>query len=262
MKGTKMDNFAEIFTTAASVLFATLAAIKGKELIRLLRTRSILKKALILNNKLTKSLTNKKQKPKSSEPDVDLEKIQEEYDEIRTVLNKLHKTSETKKTDYSIEIEKYKRTRETIWDTILSPELIMTKEHERDNDEEGNKKTVIGLIIGDHMSRDKKSYTYIALGAASHAIAATLGIIDLNLYVIGFFISLASLLMLNQKSLEFRVKNGFYGSTAYEAREIINYIENHSNPDDFNDGGRRKKIFETGRKQHEHGITNEGGAFQ
>ena len=41
----------------------------------------------------------------------------------------------------------------------------------------------------------------------------------------------------------YRIKKGFYGNNLHEAKEIILFIENELDDDDFSDGGRGRKAF-------------------
>ena len=53
----------------------------------------------------------------------------------------------------------------------------------------------------------------------------------------------ASLLYLNTFLVNFRIKKGFYGGNEFEAREIINFIEENSEKIDFGDGDSPKQLF-------------------
>jgi hypothetical protein len=47
----------------------------------------------------------------------------------------------------------------------------------------------------------------------------------------------------NQYILTYRIRHGYYGTTEYESREIINLILKHSNKSDFTDGNGLKELF-------------------
>ena len=49
-------------------------------------------------------------------------------------------------------------------------------------------------------------------------------------------------LTLNQKVLDYRIKKGFYGTTAYEVKEIVEFVSEHSDKSDFTDSGQTKKL--------------------
>jgi hypothetical protein len=48
--------------------------------------------------------------------------------------------------------------------------------------------------------------------------------------------------------LEYRIKKGLYGTNPYETKEIIQFIEEHSDKSDFIDGGKYKKLIQESDK--------------
>ncbi|MGK7887049.1 MAG: hypothetical protein AB4057_20775 [Crocosphaera sp.] len=67
--------------------------------------------------------------------------------------------------------------------------------------------------------------------------------IKINIYFLLGVLIYASLLYLNTFLVNFRIKKGFYGGNEFEAREIINFIEENSETIDFTDGNSPKKLF-------------------
>ena len=54
--------------------------------------------------------------------------------------------------------------------------------------------------------------------------------------------------LLNKYSLEYRLRNGFYGTTEYEARELIELILKHADKSDFSDGSGLKELVAEPRR--------------
>lgn len=121
----------------------------------------------------------------------------------------------------------------TILDRTLSSETVS----------EMDKSTVIGMLLGERIERDTKSYIYLLIALLASLLFPLVSSISINFWVVGIVLLMFSLLTLNHKVIEYRVTNGYYGSNEYEAREIIAYIETHSEPDDFNSDG-RKRVFQ------------------
>jgi len=93
-----------------------------------------------------------------------------------------------------------------------------------------NKNTIIGMLVGDKIKKDTKSFIYLGLSFLVAILLPVTSLIDINFWLLGFLLFMFSMLTLNQKVLEYRIANGIYGENEYEAREIISYIEKHSEP--------------------------------
>ncbi|MCR9415162.1 hypothetical protein WKI44_08840 [Vibrio alginolyticus] len=113
-----------------------------------------------------------------------------------------------------------------------------------------DKNTIIGMLVGEKIKKDTKSYIYIFLSFLIAILLPLTGVIEISYWLLAFLLFMFSMLALNQKVLEYRISNGLYGGNEYEAREIISYIENHSNPDDFYNGGERK-VFQKSKGHDE-----------
>ncbi|PTP09573.1 hypothetical protein CWN85_10080 [Vibrio splendidus] len=112
-----------------------------------------------------------------------------------------------------------------------------------DSVSEIDKSTVIGMLLGDRMQKDTKSFIYLAIALLASFLFPLVSGLEMNFWVVGAVLVTFSLLTLNHKIIEYRVSKGYYGSNEYEVREIISYIERHSDPDDFDSTG-RKKVFQ------------------
>lgn len=117
-----------------------------------------------------------------------------------------------------------------------------------DDSTEIDRNTVIGLLVGDKIKKDTRSFLYIGVALVVVLGSSLIGISELNYWLVSLLLIAFSLLNLNQKVLEYRISNGLYGQNQYEAREIIGYIENHSNPDDFHDGD--NKVFQEKKRKN------------
>ncbi|ASA56708.1 hypothetical protein [Vibrio gazogenes] len=106
-----------------------------------------------------------------------------------------------------------------------------------------DKNTVIGMLLGDRIEKDTKSYIFLAIALVTSFLFPLFSGLKVNFWVVGAVIVMFSLLTLNHKVIEYRVCKGYYGSNEYEVREVISYIEMHSDPDDFDSTG-RKKVFQ------------------
>jgi hypothetical protein len=64
------------------------------------------------------------------------------------------------------------------------------------------------------------------------------------LLVTAFIMLVMLLLFINNSILEYRINKGYYGSTDYEAREIINFILTLPSNTDFRNGAAFKNLFQ------------------
>lgn len=125
-----------------------------------------------------------------------------------------------------------------------------------------NRSTIVGMLVGKKVKEDTRSYIYLFLALVAHLGAVLLGLVGFNLYITGFLILMIAALAMNQKALEYRIKYGLYGSTPYEVRELIKFIEEHTDKDDFNDHEGRKKIFQDAIEEAPKEVIVYGGAYQ
>ncbi len=125
-----------------------------------------------------------------------------------------------------------------------------------------NRSTIVGMLVGKKMKEDTRSYIYLFLALAVHLGTTLLGFVGFDIYITGFLIFMIAALAINQKALEYRIKHGLYGSTPYEVREIIKFIEEHTEKDDFNDREGRKKIFQDAIEETPKEVIVYGGAYK
>ncbi len=131
---------------------------------------------------------------------------------------------------------------------LVNSVINISNESEENNNIDKN--TIIGMLVGDRIKKDTKSYIYLSISLIASIFIPIIADFNLNLWLIGFLLIIISLLTLNHKILEYRIVKGYYGSNEYEAREIISYLESHTDPDDFNGSG-KKKVFQSSLPQNE-----------
>jgi len=120
---------------------------------------------------------------------------------------------------------------------------------ERKNNDAETKEynSVIESLIISRIAKDYKSYIYLLF--SSIFILASSIYNSLNIVYIFVPILLSSLLYINQMIIKYRISKGWYGNNYYEAKEIIDYITQHYDKDDFFDGGKLKDIFPEVKKE-------------
>lgn len=125
-----------------------------------------------------------------------------------------------------------------------------------------DRSTIVGMLVGRKIKQDTKSYIYLLIGLLVHISLYFFGVTDINIYLITGLIFLVGALSVNQKITEYRIRKGYYGSTPYEVREIIKYIEEHSDPNDFSDGDGKKALFQDAEESAEREEIVYGGVYQ
>jgi hypothetical protein len=108
------------------------------------------------------------------------------------------------------------------------------------------KETVSDTLIGAMLNKKAKIYTrsylYLVLSIILYIGANLLIGIKIEPFVIYANIFFLALTLINQKTLEFRITNGYYGSNEYESREILRFIAENSDGTNFS-GGTGLKSF-------------------
>jgi hypothetical protein len=109
--------------------------------------------------------------------------------------------------------------------------------------EEKKAKTIVGFMLGEKAERSSRSQLYLGVALAASFVFSIF--LDSSINNVAFIlISLFFLgIQVDQKLIEYRIKNGWYGNNEFETREIINFIISHANKDDFNDSGGLKKVI-------------------
>ena len=108
---------------------------------------------------------------------------------------------------------------------------------------EEKKKTIVGMILGNKIKTSSLNYLILIGAFAIYLILSIFALYEINGICV-FLISIAIFFIyVDQKLMIYRINNGWYGKNEFEAREIINFIINHSDTDDFIDGDGLKKII-------------------
>ena len=106
-----------------------------------------------------------------------------------------------------------------------------------------DRSTIVGIMLGKKISKYTKAFTCLFAGLALHMILVLLNLQQVNLTLIGILLLFISALSLNQKMLEYRIKRGYYGTNGYEVKEIVQFIQEHSDKTDFIDKNGTKKLL-------------------
>lgn len=185
-----------------------------------------------------------------------------EYNKRQTILNREKKVlqalldgettkEEIKTTDADFESDgllPYKLVLTVIKWTLISMDsgLIATiiekiKTAIRPSDVDQN--TIIGIMVGQKFKSYTKGYISALLSLIAYLSITHIQGAALNGWVLLIIYSLIAAIYINQKTLEYRIRKGDYGSTEYEAREIISFVLAHSQKTDFIDKDGMKKLM-------------------
>lgn len=103
--------------------------------------------------------------------------------------------------------------------------------------------SIVGILL------KKKIYTYtycyisIMLSLILLILFTHLSIIQYNKISFAVIIISFMTLFANQQILKYRIKKGYYGNTRHEIIEILEFIQKHTEKNDFIDKNGSKKIF-------------------
>ncbi len=157
---------------------------------------------------------------------------------LRDELKNSIKKKEENKSPYNIIANALIKTPllNTLHNMLKSKEKLIEEESKEYN-------SIIEAIIISRISRDYKSYIYLIL---SFIIMLALSVNEQE-YLIYATIPLLLVLCLygSQNIIKYRINNNWYGNNYYEAREILNYLSQHNNDNDFFDGEKLKKLYPT-----------------
>lgn len=117
--------------------------------------------------------------------------------------------------------------------------------------------SVIGMLVGDKIRKDMRSYMFIFFSAILSIVIPFFSNVEHNYYLISLLLLMFLILFLNHKVLGYRISNGFYGNNQYEAREIIGFID-RSSDNDFG-GFDKKDVFP--KEKHRKNESNELGGI-
>lgn len=110
--------------------------------------------------------------------------------------------------------------------------------------------TIVGMMLKEKLDGSNKSCLLIIVALVVYSLIAMFNLIPLHFSAFAISLGLLGAIYLDQYLIVYRVKKGWYGRNEYEAREIINYIIAHANPEDFNDeGGLKTLMAKSERKQ-------------
>lgn len=104
--------------------------------------------------------------------------------------------------------------------------------------------TIIGIMISNKIRSDTKSYAILLSALVANIALSIATQSSLNFLVMLFIVAMMGCLHVNQKVLEYRVRQGLYGGNEYEAREILQFVLSHADKADFIDSnGKAKKLL-------------------
>jgi hypothetical protein len=103
--------------------------------------------------------------------------------------------------------------------------------------------TIVGMMLDKYSASDAKSYVCLLLSVVAYSIFVLLSKSTINYGVVLFVVVLAGILYTNRELLVYRIRKGYYGTTEEEARDIIEFILDHSDDTDFTDGSGIKKLM-------------------
>lgn len=109
--------------------------------------------------------------------------------------------------------------------------------------EQKKSKTIVSMMLQEKLRGSSKYQIILILSLLLNCFLSVLEVTPFSyfLFVIGSLLILA--MHIDQKLIDYRVKNGWYGKNEFEAKEIIKFIISHSNKDDFNDSGGLKRVI-------------------
>lgn len=117
--------------------------------------------------------------------------------------------------------------------------LIQEIEKDKNNKE---KHTISGLLVTKKARSNTNSFLLLILSFSIYTIFSSITA-SVNIYIVLIIALLMILLFVRQRILMYRIKRGYYGSYESEVREILTFLIEHNNKDDFFDGDDVKSIF-------------------
>ncbi|MDJ0601039.1 MAG: hypothetical protein QNJ37_19620 [Crocosphaera sp.] len=107
-----------------------------------------------------------------------------------------------------------------------------------------SKFSVIRIFKNELENKNIKTIYLLLIALNIYAVIGTFWEkLEISSYFLLGGLTFASLLYLNTFLVKFRIKKGFYGGNEFEAREIINFIEENSENIDFGNGDSPKNLF-------------------
>lgn len=121
--------------------------------------------------------------------------------------------------------------------------LLLLEKNIAANEDQAKTNTIVGLMLIEKMKKSSLILLFLFLSVLIDLAIDKLFGLGSHGYVTIFAAGLWSLILLDHKIIEYRIRRGWYGKNEFEAREIINFALSHANKDDFNDQGGLKKII-------------------
>lgn len=127
--------------------------------------------------------------------------------------------------------------------SLVSAISKIYEEVKETSQEKKKSKTIVGVMLQEKMAKSTSAQIILITSFSVNLILSMIGIAPFS----NFLLVLSSLLILaihvDQKLIDYRIKNGWYGRNEFEAKEIIKFIIYHSNKNDFNDSGGLKRVI-------------------
>jgi hypothetical protein len=112
-----------------------------------------------------------------------------------------------------------------------------------DDDQQKFNITVAGLLLGSKSAETSFAFiSYILIIILYLALCSAFSL-KLNIPLLVVLLICILLVQIRQSLLKFRIERGYYGLNDYEAREMIEFLLNHSEKADFSDGDGMKILF-------------------
>jgi hypothetical protein len=103
-----------------------------------------------------------------------------------------------------------------------------------------NELSIIALMLKKIMVRYYHSYVILLIFILIYCIARTM---FHNTSILLILCSALVLLIINHLSLLFRINRGYYGSSEYEIREILQFLVENTDSNDLSNGNKIKQLF-------------------
>ncbi|MFA6899068.1 MAG: hypothetical protein WC256_02540 [Desulfurivibrionaceae bacterium] len=159
----------------------------------------------------------------------------------------------------TIEIKRDK-TRKLFFNSGLISSLIQSYLSSTDK-KSIDRNTIVGIMLGKKIDKYTKSFTCLFSGLGVHLLLVVLKMQQLSLPMVGILFLFIGALSLNQKMLEYRIKRGYYGTNGYEVKEIVQFIQSHSDKSDFIDKNGIKKLLPAPEEKIETELVVYGEAY-
>lgn len=137
--------------------------------------------------------------------------------------------------------------KKSMFDMINSFVLTSAIYHQSNNANARSKdsaNSVSKVFLASKVKESTTVYVLLASSMVFHLVLAAFNGVDFSLPAIVFLCSVALLNYARTALLAARVKSGTFGLNSSECRELLRFIEEHTEKDDFFDGGKLKRILE------------------